>query len=53
MMTQKASFKFRHIEELKASVLELPYEENELSMVILLPDGINDSTTGLEQVTEH
>lgn len=52
MMTQKASFKFRHIEELKASVLELPYEENELSMVILLPDGINDSTTGLEQLEQ-
>ncbi|XP_078284318.1 leukocyte elastase inhibitor-like [Rhinoraja longicauda] len=52
MMRQEAHFKFEHIEELGASVLELPYEENELSMIILLPDDINDSTTGLEQLEQ-
>ncbi|XP_067908791.1 leukocyte elastase inhibitor-like [Heterodontus francisci] len=52
MMFQEASFHFGYIEELQTKVLELPYEQNELSMIVLLPDGINDSSTGLEQLEQ-
>ncbi|XP_069770319.1 leukocyte elastase inhibitor-like isoform X2 [Narcine bancroftii] len=50
MMRQTADFKIGYIGELKSSVLELPYEQEELSMIVLLPDGINDDTTGLEEL---
>ncbi|XP_048464642.1 leukocyte elastase inhibitor-like [Rhincodon typus] len=51
MMSQEGEFYFGYIEELQTKVLELPYVQNELSLIILLPDGINDNSTGLEQVT--
>lgn len=35
---------------MKFTIIELPYVENELSMFVLLPDDINDNTTGLELV---
>ncbi|XP_045697673.1 serpin B9 isoform X3 [Phyllostomus hastatus] len=38
MMFQEAMFNLAYIEEVKAQVLELPYEGEELSMLILLPD---------------
>ncbi|XP_067853864.1 leukocyte elastase inhibitor-like [Heptranchias perlo] len=50
MMFQEAKFHLGYIEELNTQVLELPYDQNELSMIILLPDGINDNFTGLEQL---
>lgn len=31
-------------------ILELPYEGKELSMIIMLPNEIEDDTTGLEKV---
>ncbi|XP_051871722.1 leukocyte elastase inhibitor-like [Pristis pectinata] len=50
MMSQEENFNFSYIAELKTSVLELPYEQKELSMIILLPDDISENTTGLEQL---
>ncbi|CAI9586545.1 unnamed protein product, partial [Staurois parvus] len=50
MMFQRNRFNMFHIEELEIKVLELPYVDNELSMIILLPDDIKDNTTGLEQL---
>uniref|UniRef100_A0A8C3LDD1 Serpin family B member 11 (gene/pseudogene) n=1 Tax=Chrysolophus pictus TaxID=9089 RepID=A0A8C3LDD1_CHRPC len=50
MMYQKGTFKLGYIEELGTQVLELPYAQKSLSMVILLPgDPTDGSTSGLEQ----
>lgn len=38
MMFREASFKLNYVEEVHAQVLELPYAQEELSMIILLPD---------------
>ncbi|XP_014399295.1 PREDICTED: leukocyte elastase inhibitor-like [Myotis brandtii] len=51
MMYQKSTFPFGYIEDLKCRVLELPYQGWDLSMVILLPDDIEDEATGLKKVT--
>ncbi|KAJ1200954.1 hypothetical protein NDU88_004774 [Pleurodeles waltl] len=50
MMFQREKFHILYIEELMTTVLELPYVDNDLSMIILLPDDINDDSTGLEQL---
>lgn len=50
-MYQKKKFPFGYIQDLKCRVLELPYKGKELSMIILLPDDIEDESTGLEKVT--
>ncbi|XP_067857863.1 serpin B6-like isoform X2 [Heptranchias perlo] len=46
MMYQKGKFNTTYIEELATNILELPYIQNELSMIILLPDEIS----GLEEL---
>ncbi|KAK1339643.1 hypothetical protein QTO34_018197 [Cnephaeus nilssonii] len=53
MMYQKSTFPFGYIEDLKCRVLELPYQGGELSMVILLPDDIEDEATGLKKIEEQ
>ncbi|XP_075387722.1 leukocyte elastase inhibitor [Tenrec ecaudatus] len=53
MMHQKNKYPFGYIQELKCRVLELPYEGNDLSMVILLPDDIEDDSTGLRKIEEQ
>ncbi|NWV61954.1 SPB11 protein, partial [Malurus elegans] len=51
MMYQKGKFKLGYIEEVGAQVLELPYAQKVLSMVILLPSDVADgSVSGLEQI---
>ncbi|KAK2534103.1 serpin b12 [Columba guinea] len=51
MMYQKGMFKLGFIEEMGAQVLELPYAQKTLSMIILLPGDMADgSTSGLEQI---
>lgn len=52
-MYQKKKFPFGYIKDLKCRVLELPYEGKDLSMVILLPDDIQDEATGLKKVRPH
>ncbi|XP_008838892.1 serpin B8 [Nannospalax galili] len=42
MMFKHAKFKLGHVNEMHMQVLELPYAEEELSMVILLPDENTD-----------
>ncbi|NP_001164759.1 serpin B8 isoform X1 [Oryctolagus cuniculus] len=44
MMFRSAKFKIRYIEEVHTQVLELPYTNEELSMIILLPDDNTDLT---------
>ncbi|XP_054577536.1 leukocyte elastase inhibitor-like [Eptesicus fuscus] len=53
MMYQKSKFPLGYIEDLKCRVLELPYQGRELSMVILLPDDIEDEATGLKKIEDQ
>ncbi|XP_048204474.1 leukocyte elastase inhibitor [Perognathus longimembris pacificus] len=53
MMYQKKKFPFGYIQDLKCRVLELPYQGKELSMVILLPDDIEDESTGLKKIEKQ
>ncbi|XP_066870530.1 serpin B8 isoform X6 [Kogia breviceps] len=46
MMFQEAQLKMGYVEEVHAQVLELPYVEGELSMLILLPDDNTDLAVG-------
>uniref|UniRef100_A0A8C5NJY9 Serpin family B member 11 (gene/pseudogene) n=1 Tax=Junco hyemalis TaxID=40217 RepID=A0A8C5NJY9_JUNHY len=51
MMYQKGKFKLGYIEEVGAQILELPYAQKSLSMIILLPGDVADgSVSGLEQI---
>ncbi|XP_054428778.1 leukocyte elastase inhibitor-like [Pteronotus mesoamericanus] len=53
MMYQKEKFSYGYIEDLKCRVLEVPYQGKELSMLILLPDDIEDESTGLKKIKEQ
>lgn len=44
MMFKHAKFKMAHVDEVNAQVLALPYAEDELNMVVLLPDESSDLT---------
>ncbi|KAM9839666.1 serpin peptidase inhibitor, clade B (ovalbumin), member 1, like 3 [Aulostomus maculatus] len=50
MMGQKSKFPFATIPEANCQILELPYEGKDLSMLIILPNEIEDETTGLEKL---
>ncbi|KAM6349648.1 serpin B4-like [Podargus strigoides] len=50
MMFQEGYFNMAIIEELKMKVIELPYFNNELSMLILLPEVLCEDFTVLEQL---
>ncbi|KAK2884234.1 hypothetical protein Q8A67_017871 [Cirrhinus molitorella] len=47
MMYQKEMFPFRSIPEYKVQVLEIPYKQDELSMLILLPNETQDGSDPL------
>uniref|UniRef100_A0A8V5FIZ7 Serpin B10 n=1 Tax=Melopsittacus undulatus TaxID=13146 RepID=A0A8V5FIZ7_MELUD len=51
MMFLRDTFLILHETTMKFKIIELPYVENDLSMFVLLPDDINDNTTGLELLT--
>ncbi|CAI9586544.1 unnamed protein product [Staurois parvus] len=53
MMYKKAKFPMTYVGDLFTKVIELPYVNNELSMFILLPDEIQDKTTGLEKLEKE
>ncbi|KAM9827279.1 leukocyte elastase inhibitor A-like [Neosynchiropus ocellatus] len=50
MMYQQSTFPVAIIPELNLKILELPYKGNDLSMLIFLPDEIDDDSTGLEKL---
>lgn len=50
MMYQKKKLPFNYVPEINSRILELSYMNNELSMIIMLPDSIDDDTTGLQKV---
>ncbi|XP_061851385.1 leukocyte elastase inhibitor [Colius striatus] len=53
MMYQKSKFPFGYIPEARIRVLELPYNGRELSMIILLPNDIEDDSTGLQKLEKQ
>ncbi|NXO58945.1 SPB10 protein, partial [Aramus guarauna] len=50
MMCMRSTFPVLIMETMNFKIIEMPYLKRELSMFILLPDDIKDSTTGLEQL---
>lgn len=50
MMYRESNFRYNHISELHLSILELPYQQDKASMVILLPDNFTDDSTGLDEL---
>ncbi len=52
MMYQEKKFPFRYIPEYELQVLELPYKQEELSMLILLPDKTQDGSDPLLKVSK-
>lgn len=53
MMYQKSKFPLTFIHEVNCQIIELPYKGNELSMVVFLPQNIEDGTTGLEKLEKE
>ncbi|KAK9961518.1 hypothetical protein ABG768_009302 [Culter alburnus] len=50
MMHQEAKFPLAFIPEMNSQVLELPYVGKNLSMLIILPNKMEDDTTGLQKL---
>ncbi|XP_050986640.1 leukocyte elastase inhibitor-like [Labeo rohita] len=50
MMYQESKFPLASIPEMNSQVLELPYVGKNLSMLIILPNEIQDETTGLQKL---
>ncbi|KAA8580974.1 hypothetical protein FQN60_013932 [Etheostoma spectabile] len=50
MMRQKSKFPLVAVPEANCQILEMPYKGEELSMLIFLPNEIEDNTTGLEKL---
>ncbi|NWY97155.1 SPB9 protein, partial [Loxia curvirostra] len=53
MISKEANFNMTYIGDFQTKILELPYVGNELSMIILLPDAIQDGSTGLERLEKE
>ncbi|KAL2085423.1 hypothetical protein ACEWY4_018743 [Coilia grayii] len=52
MMHQKAKFPFTYIPDVNCQILELPYVGKDLSMLIMLPNEMEDNSTGLEKLEQ-
>ncbi|XP_042570811.1 serpin peptidase inhibitor, clade B (ovalbumin), member 1, like 3 isoform X1 [Cyprinus carpio] len=50
MMSQKAKFPLAFIPDVNCQILELPYAGKDLSMLIMLPNTMEDNTTGLQKL---
>lgn len=53
MMFRKGKYNLSYIGDLETKVIEIPYVGNELSMIVLLPDAIQDESTGLEKLEKE
>ncbi|XP_049854610.1 leukocyte elastase inhibitor-like isoform X2 [Schistocerca gregaria] len=56
MMQQEREFMYANLTELEAQILELPYQGNQLSMLVILPnqiDGINELENKIMKVNLH
>ncbi|XP_068160019.1 leukocyte elastase inhibitor A-like isoform X2 [Antennarius striatus] len=52
MMAQTNGFRMNSIPEARCQILEMPYKKKDLSMLIFLPDQIEDDNTGLDKLEE-
>ncbi|XP_042560383.1 leukocyte elastase inhibitor-like [Clupea harengus] len=52
MMHQTATFPFTYVPDVDCQILELPYEGKDMSMLIMLPNNMEDNTTGLEKLEQ-
>ncbi|XP_059182525.1 leukocyte elastase inhibitor-like [Centropristis striata] len=53
MMYQNTNFPLTYIPEANCQILEMPYKGKELSMLIFLPNKMEDSSTGLEKLEKE
>lgn len=53
MICVNGSFKYGKIEELKAEVLELPFESNVLSLLVIVPSQTEDIGTLEKELKAH
>ncbi|XP_028637609.1 serpin B6-like [Grammomys surdaster] len=51
MMFQKSTFKMTYVEEISTTILLLPYVDNELNMIIMLPDEHVELSTVEKEIT--
>ncbi|XP_063062261.1 leukocyte elastase inhibitor-like [Engraulis encrasicolus] len=52
MMHQMEHFPFTRIPDVNCKILELPYKGKDLSMLVMLPNEMEDGTTGLEKLEQ-
>lgn len=52
-MYQTKKFLFNYVDEYRLQVLDLPYVEEELSMVVLLPQESEDGSDPLQKVSTN
>ncbi|KAL6071412.1 hypothetical protein STEG23_009055, partial [Scotinomys teguina] len=53
MMNLEATFCLGNIDDINAKIIELPFQNKHLSMLIVLPKDVEDESTGLEKVRRH
>lgn len=50
MMNLEATFCLGNIDDINSKIIELPFQNKHLSMLIVLPKDVEDESTGLEKV---
>lgn len=50
MMSMEATFCMGNVDGINCKIIELPFQNKHLSMLILLPKDVEDESTGLEKV---
>ncbi|XP_076991415.1 serpin B5 [Tamandua tetradactyla] len=53
MMHMEATFCLGHIDDISCKIIELPFQNKHLSMLILLPKDVEDGSTGLEKAEKE
>ncbi|XP_073069291.1 serpin B5 [Manis javanica] len=53
MMSTEATFCMGNIDSINCKIIELPFQNKHLSMLILLPTDVEDGSTGLEKVEKQ
>ncbi|XP_005368784.1 serpin B5 [Microtus ochrogaster] len=53
MMNLEATFCLGNIDEINAKIIELPFQNKHLSMLIVLPKDVEDESTGLEKIEKQ